>query len=162
MRLHTLSVTDDISHYLFIAGEQDVTIENIALDGRLKFQGGTLDSDTNTITAAVLRLGENVTIGSVMVDGRADIVIQEGARISEFNGDDDDALDARIYCNQLAADFTDTITGKKDGFQIWYPITLPEGLTMPGTEGRGRQCRLRPGIGWKLVWSARKGHHGGR
>ena len=134
---HTLSVTDDISHYLFITGEQDVTIENIALDGRLKFQGGTLDSDTNTITAAVLRLGENVTIGSVMVDGRADIVIQEGARISEFNGDDDDALDARIYCNQLAADFTDTITGKKDGFQIWYPITLPEGLTMPDTEEGG-------------------------
>lgn len=121
-------------HYLFMTGEQDVTIENINVVGNISFRGDTVG--TQTQDAAVLRLGKGVTgLKNVAVpSGKAEIVIEKGAEIpNTFTGDESN-LDASIYCNHdSAGDIASRIKKEASAFKVWFPIELG-GIALP-TDG---------------------------
>ena len=120
-------------NYLFKTGEQDVTIKNINVVGNISFCGDTVG--TQTQDAAVLRLGEGVTgLEDVAVpSGKAEIVIEKGAKIpGTFSGDESN-LDASIYCNHDTADISGRIKSGTKKFKVWFPIELG-GIALP-TDG---------------------------
>ena len=113
-------------HYLFMTGRQDVTIENINVVGNISFPGDT----------AVLRLGEGVTgLKNVKVSsGKAEIVIEKGAKIPDTFAGDESNLNASIYCNHdSAGDIASRIEQGASAFKVWFPIELG-GITLP-TDG---------------------------
>ena len=120
-------------NYLFKTGEQDVTIKNINVVGNISFCGDTVG--TQTQDAAVLRLGEGVTgLEDVAVpSGKAEIVIEKGAKIpGTFSGEESN-LDASIYCNHDTADISSRIESGTKKFKVWFPIELG-GIALP-TDG---------------------------
>ena len=113
-------------HYLFMTGRQDVTIENINVVGNISFPGD----------AAVLRLGEGVAgLKNVKVSsGKAEIVIEKGAKIPDTFAGDESNLNASIYCNHdSAGDIASRIEQGASAFKVWFPIELG-GITLP-TDG---------------------------
>ena len=118
---------------LFKTGEQDVTIENINVVGNIAFLGNT--KGTQAQDAAVLRLGEGVAgLKDVTVpSGKAEIVIEKGAKIPDTFTGDESNLNASIYCNHDSADFSSKITQGASAFKIWFPIELG-GIALP-TDG---------------------------
>ena len=120
-------------NYLFKTGEQDVTIENINVVGNISFHGGTVG--TQTQDAAVLRLGEGVAgLKDVGVpSGKAEIVIEKGAKIPDTFSGDESNLDASIYCNHDTADISSRIESGTKKFKVWFPIELG-GIALP-TDG---------------------------
>lgn len=128
---HTL--TGRVNH-LFKTGEQDVTIENINVVGNIKFLGNT--KGTQAQDAAVLRLGEGVAgLKNVKVSsGKAEIVIEKGAKIPDTFAGDESNLNASIYCNHdSAGDIASRIEQGASAFKVWFPIELG-GITLP-TDG---------------------------
>ena len=119
---------------LFKTGEQDVTIENINVVGNIKFLGNT--KGTQAQDAAVLRLGEGVAgLKNVKVSsGKAEIVIEKGAKIPDTFAGDESNLNASIYCNHdSAGDIASRIEQGASAFKVWFPIELG-GITPP-TDG---------------------------
>lgn len=116
-------------NYLFKTGEQDVTIENIKVVGNISFHG------TQTQDAALLRLGEGVDgLKDVAVpSGKAEIVIEKGAKIPDTFSGDESNLDASIYCNHDTADISSRIESGTKKFKVWFPIELG-GIALP-TDG---------------------------
>ena len=128
---HTL--TGRVNH-LFKTGEQDVTIENINVVGNINFLGNT--KGTQAQDAAVLRLGEGVAgLKNVKVSsGKAEIVIEKGAKIPDTFAGDESNLNASIYCNHdSAGDIASRIEQGASAFKVWFPIELG-GITLP-TDG---------------------------
>jgi len=128
---HTL--TGRVNH-LFKTGEQDVTIENINVVGNINFLGNT--KGTQAQDAAVLRLGEGVAgLENVKVSsGKAEIVIEKGAKIPDTFAGDESNLNASIYCNHdSAGDIASRIEQGASAFKVWFPIELG-GITLP-TDG---------------------------
>ena len=128
---HTL--TGRVNH-LFNTGEQDVTIENINVVGNINFLGNT--KGTQAQDAAVLRLGEGVAgLKNVKVSsGKAEIVIEKGAKIPDTFAGDESNLNASIYCNHdSAGDIASRIEQGASAFKVWFPIELG-GITLP-TDG---------------------------
>ncbi len=116
---------------LFKTGEQDVTIENINVVGNIAFLGNT--KGTQAQDAAVLRLGEGVAgLKDVTVpSGKAEIVIEKGAKIPDTFKGDESNLNASIYCNHdSAGDIASKITRGAGAFKIWFPIEL-SGIALP-------------------------------
>ena len=121
-------------NYLFKTGEQDVTIENINVVGNINFLGNT--KGTQAQDAAVLRLGEGVAgLKNVKVSsGKAEIVIEKGAKIPDTFAGDESNLNASIYCNHdSAGDIASRIEQGASAFKVWFPIELG-GITLP-TDG---------------------------
>ena len=119
---------------LFKTGEQDVTIENINVVGNINFLGNT--KGTQAQDAAVLRLGEGVAgLKNVNVSsGKAEIVIEKGAKIPDTFAGDESNLNASIYCNHdSAGDIASRIEQGASAFKVWFPIELG-GITLP-TDG---------------------------
>lgn len=119
---------------LFKTGEQDVTIENINVVGNIAFLGNT--KGTQAQDAAVLRLGEGVAgLKDVTVpSGKAEIVIEKGAKIPDTFTGDESNLNASIYCNHdSAGDIASRIEQGASAFKVWFPIELG-GITLP-TDG---------------------------
>ena len=119
---------------LFKTGEQDVTIENINVVGNINFLGNT--KGTQAQDAAVLRLGEGVAgLKNVKVSsGKAEIVIEKGAKIPDTFAGDESNLNASIYCNHdSAGDIASRIEQGASAFKVWFPIELG-GITLP-TDG---------------------------
>lgn len=116
---------------LFKTGEQDVTIENINVVGNIAFLGNT--KGTQAQDAAVLRLGEGVAgLKDVTVpSGKAEIVIEKGAKIPDTFTGDESNLNASIYCNHdSAGDIASRIEQGASAFKVWFPIELG-GITLP-------------------------------
>ena len=119
---------------LFKTGEQDVTIENINVVGNIAFLGNT--KGTQAQDAAVLRLGEGVAgLKDVTVpSGKAEIVIEKGAKIPDTFTGDESNLNASIYCNHdSAGDIASRIEQGASAFKVWFPIELG-GIALP-TDG---------------------------
>lgn len=132
-------------NYLFKTGEQDVTIENINVVGNISFHG------TQTQDAAVLRLGEGVAgLKDVGVpSGKAEIVIEKGAKIPDTFTGDESNLDASIYCNHDTADISGRIEGGTKKFKVWFPIELG-GIALPTDEENDTNVTQRDGATYGL------------
>lgn len=132
-------------NYLFKTGEQDVTIENINVGGNISFHG------TQTQDAAVLRLGEGVAgLKDVGVpSGKAEIVIEKGAKIPDTFTGDESNLDASIYCNHDTADISGRIEGGTKKFKVWFPIELG-GIALPTDEENDTNVTQRDGATYGL------------
>lgn len=144
---HTLTGT---GNYLFMTGEQDVTIENINVVGNIDFFGDAVG--TQTQDAAVLRLGEGVAgLKDVMVpSGKAEIVIEKGAEIPDTFTGDESNLDASIYCNHdSAGDIASRIKQGANAFKVWFPIELG-GIALPTDGGNDTNVTQRDGVTYGL------------
>ena len=134
---------------LFKTGEQDVTIENINVVGNIAFLGNT--KGTQAQDAAVLRLGEGVAgLKDVTVpSGKAEIVIEKGAKIPDTFKGDESNLNASIYCNHDSADFSSKITQGAGAFKIWFPIEL-SGIALPTGGENDTNVTQRDGVTYGL------------
>ena len=134
---------------LFKTGEQDVTIENINVVGNIAFLGNT--KGTQAQDAAVLRLGEGVAgLKDVTVpSGKAEIVIEKGAKIPDTFSGDESNLNASIYCNHDSADFSSKITQGAGAFKIWFPIEL-SGIALPTGGENDTNVTQRDGVTYGL------------
>ena len=134
---------------LFKTGEQDVTIENINVVGNINFLGNT--KGTQAQDAAVLRLGEGVAgLKDVTVpSGKAEIVIEKGAKIPDTFTGDESNLNASIYCNHDSADFSSKITQGAGAFKIWFPIELG-GIALPTGGENDTNVTQRDGVTYGL------------
>ena len=144
---HTL--TGRVNH-LFKTGEQDVTIENINVVGNINFLGNT--KGTQAQDAAVLRLGEGVAgLKDVMVSsGKAEIVIEKGAKIPDTFTGDESNLNASIYCNHdSAGDIASRIEQGASAFKVWFPIELG-GITLPTDKENDTNVTQRDGATYGL------------
>ena len=144
---HTLTGT---GNYLFMTGEQDVTIENINVVGNIDFFGDAVG--TQTQDAAVLRLGEGVAgLKDVMVpSGKAEIVIEKGAEIPDTFTGDESNLDVSIYCNHdSAGDIASRIKQGASAFKVWFPIELG-GIALPTDGGNDTNVTQRDGVTYGL------------
>ena len=129
-------------NYLFMTGRQDVTIENINVVGNISFLGDT----------AVLRLGEGVAgLKDVMVSsGKAEIVIEKGAKIPDTFTGDESNLNASIYCNHdSAGDIASRIEQGASAFKVWFPIELG-GITLPTDKENDTNVTQRDGATYGL------------
>ena len=135
---------------LFKTGEQDVTIENINVVGNIAFLGNT--KGTQAQDAAVLRLGEGVAgLKDVMVSsGKAEIVIEKGAKIPDTFSGDESNLNASIYCNHdSAGDIASRIEQGASAFKVWFPIELG-GITLPTDKENDTNVTQRDGATYGL------------
>ena len=135
---------------LFKTGEQDVTIENINVVGNIAFLGNT--KGTQAQDAAVLRLGEGVAgLKDVTVpSGKAEIVIEKGAKIPDTFTGDESNLNASIYCNHdSAGDIASRIEQGASAFKVWFPIELG-GITLPTGGENDTNVTQRDGVTYGL------------
>ena len=135
---------------LFKTGEQDVTIENINVVGNIAFLGNT--KGTQAQDAAVLRLGEGVAgLKDVTVpSGKAEIVIEKGAKIPDTFTGDESNLNASIYCNHdSAGDIASRIEQGASAFKVWFPIELG-GITLPTDKENDTNVTQRDGATYGL------------
>ena len=135
---------------LFKTGEQDVTIENINVVGNIAFLGNT--KGTQAQDAAVLRLGEGVAgLKDVTVpSGKAEIVIEKGAKIPDTFTGDESNLNASIYCNHdSAGDIASRIEQGASAFKVWFPIELG-GITLPTDKENDTNVTRRDGATYGL------------
>ena len=137
-------------NYLFMTGGQDVTIENINVVGNIAFLGNT--KGTQAQDAAVLRLGEGVAgLKDVTVpSGKAEIVIEKGAKIPDTFTGDESNLNASIYCNHdSAGDIASRIEQGASAFKVWFPIELG-GITLPTDKENDTNVTQRDGATYGL------------
>ena len=135
---------------LFKTGEQDVTIENINVVGNIAFLGNT--KGTQAQDAAVLRLGEGVAgLKDVTVpSGKAEIVIEKGAKIPDTFTGDESNLNASIYCNHdSAGDIASRIEQGASAFKVWFPIELG-GIALPTGGENDTNVTKRDGVTYGL------------
>lgn len=135
---------------LFKTGEQDVTIENINVVGNINFLGNT--KGTQAQDAAVLRLGEGVAgLKNVKVSsGKAEIVIEKGAKIPDTFSGDESNLNASIYCNHdSAGDIASRIEQGASAFKVWFPIELG-GIALPTGGENDTNVTQRDGVTYGL------------
>ena len=135
---------------LFKTGEQDVTIENINVVGNIAFLGNT--KGTQAQDAAVLRLGGGVAgLKDVKVpSGKAEIVIEKGAKIPDMFTGDESNLNASIYCNHdSAGDIASRIEQGASAFKVWFPIELG-GITLPTDKENDTNVTQRDGATYGL------------
>ena len=135
---------------LFKTGEQDVTIENINVVGNIAFLGNT--KGTQAQDAAVLRLGEGVAgLKDVTVpSGKAEIVIEKGAKIPDTFTGDESNLNASIYCNHdSAGDIASRIEEGASAFKVWFPIELG-GIALPTDKENDTNVTQRDGATYGL------------
>lgn len=135
---------------LFKTGEQDVTIENINVVGNIAFLGNT--KGTQAQDAAVLRLGEGVAgLKDVTVpSGKAEIVIEKGAKIPDTFTGNESNLNASIYCNHdSAGDIASRIEQGASAFKVWFPIELG-GITLPTDKENDTNVTQRDGATYGL------------
>ena len=135
---------------LFKTGEQDVTIENINVVGNIAFLGNT--KGTQAQDAAVLRLGEGVAgLKDVTVpSGKAEIVIEKGAKIPDTFTGDESNLNASIYCiHDSAGDIASRIEQGASAFKVWFPIELG-GIALPTGGENDTNVTKRDGVTYGL------------
>ena len=142
---HTLM---GMGNYLFLTSGQDVIIENINVVGNIDFFGDTVG--TQAQDTAVLRLGEGVNgLKNIVVSGKAEIVIEEGAEMpATFTGNESN-LDASIYFNHDTADISGRIVRGAEKFKVWFPIELG-GIALPTDEENDTNVTQRDGVTYGL------------